>query len=163
MLSPDWIDEPLDLLLGYSPGMSLPQDGRPWHPAYSPNRDSEEDFWVRMHRSITLCKWYSRMRTIDRLNGKRALSDAAMANGRDIVRLLITKGLLDMSDIPTIDRMNAEEALGYCVAVIRDGVEATKNRLVAAKTVLEFTRQKPVTKAEHTITAAEDFLNALDE
>lgn len=59
------------------------------------------------------------------------------------------------------DSEAAKEALQTAIQIMRAEVETTKDRLAAAKTVLEFTKSKPAAKSEVTISKAEDFLAAI--
>lgn len=65
-----------------------------------------------------------------------------------------------MSDKFDIEDEHAKEALKTAVEVMRvDG--ATRERLQAARLVLDFTKSKPAAKSEVTIGKAEDFLASL--
>lgn len=65
-----------------------------------------------------------------------------------------------MSDKFDIEDEHAKEALKTAVEVMRvDG--ATRERLQAARLVLDFTKSKPANKSEVTIGKAEDFLASL--
>lgn len=65
-----------------------------------------------------------------------------------------------MSDKYDIEDEHAKEALKTAVEVMRvDG--ATRERLQAARLVLDFTKSKPANKSEVTIGKAEDFLASL--
>jgi hypothetical protein len=55
----------------------------------------------------------------------------------------------------------SEEALEYAISVVRADVDGTRDRLAAARLVLDFTKEKPAKTAELTIHKAEDFLAAL--
>lgn len=54
----------------------------------------------------------------------------------------------------------AEEALVTAVEIMRSP-DATRDRLAAARLVLDFTKQKPATKSEMAISQAESFLEGL--
>lgn len=65
-----------------------------------------------------------------------------------------------MSDKYEIEDEYSKEALKTAVEVMRvDG--ATRERLQAARLVLDFTKSKPANKSEVTIGKAEDFLASL--
>lgn len=67
-----------------------------------------------------------------------------------------------MSDKYEIEDEFSKEALKTAVEVMRvDG--DTRSRLSAARLVLDFTKQKPVSKAEVTVGKAEAFLESLLE
>lgn len=59
-----------------------------------------------------------------------------------------------------IDDQYAKEALETVVEVMRMPGD-TRSKLAAAKTLLEFTKQKPVAKSEVAVAKAEDFLAAV--
>jgi hypothetical protein len=67
--------------------------------------------------------------------------------------------LKEMGHTPEDDR--AEEALAFGIATIRSKTDSTRDRLVASRMVLEFTKQKPAARSDVTIQNAEDFLEAL--
>lgn len=56
----------------------------------------------------------------------------------------------------------AEEAIHEVIAILRNPASA-KDKLTAAKTLLEYTQKKPVTNSELTLNKAEDFLAAVLE
>ena len=56
----------------------------------------------------------------------------------------------------------AEEAIKETIAILRNPASA-KDKLAAAKTLLEYTQKKPATNAELTLNKAEDFLEAVLE
>lgn len=66
-----------------------------------------------------------------------------------------------MADEHNIEDSASKRALEYAVSVIEANVDATRDRLAAARLILDFTKQKPASKNEHTINKAEDFLAAL--
>ncbi len=66
-----------------------------------------------------------------------------------------------MADEHKIEDKAALLALEYAVEVVEAGLDPTRDRLAAARLVLDFCKQKPASKNEHTITKAEDFLAAL--
>lgn len=55
----------------------------------------------------------------------------------------------------------ARESLVTALSIMRDRHSNNKDRLAAARTILEWTKQKPATKNEHTVRRAEDFLDQL--
>lgn len=58
------------------------------------------------------------------------------------------------------DDESAQEAMAVAVEIMR-GAGADRERLAAAKTVLEYTRRKPTVKMDQRIGAAEDLLAAV--
>lgn len=70
----------------------------------------------------------------------------------------IMKKMADQGIIP--DDPRAEEALREAVQVLRV-VETAKDKLAAARLILDFTKSKPTAKVEHTIKSAEDFLDEM--
>ena len=170
MADDDFIGRPLDLLLGYEDGMTLPTQrdwrDKQWHPedalpdckcpALKTRRGSEDGWALWVQRKHIGQQW----KNADRRGLKTARNDAKMLKARQIARRLIQKGVVVMPEDNT-DAARAEEALAYTVLVIQDAQEDTKHRLAAAKTLLEFTRTKPVVKAETTIKGALDWLNEI--
>ena len=72
-----------------------------------------------------------------------------------IVELMIEQDLIP-------DDVAAQEALTYAVSVVRDGkTNGTRERLQAARMVLDFTKTKPASNANVTLNTAEDFLSKL--
>ena len=67
-----------------------------------------------------------------------------------------------MAETYEIEDDYAKEALTTAVEVMRVPGE-TRERLAAARLVLDFTRSKPVAKSEVTIGKAEEFLSSLLE
>jgi hypothetical protein len=59
------------------------------------------------------------------------------------------------------DHDAAKGALAYCVSVVRSDTYKPRERLEAARTVLNFTKAKPVQRVENTLKSAEDFLDAI--
>ena len=164
MEDPDWNTKPLDYLIGYTPGMKLPEKwetfDRAWTPerAFSvrPNEDTHWS-WVARHRQRLRWRWDGFW-----ING--AIVDVAkMDRARALVRRLIATGVFDMTDVPDNDFDRAETAMTYAVALVQDSKTEARFRLAAAKMVLEFTKSKPVTKSDITLNAAEALLAAIDE
>jgi len=82
---------------------------------------------------------------------------------RKAVRLMEEKGILDFSDVATPnDEAKAKVALEYAVGVCKAAVDGTRERLAAARLVLDFTKQKPASKVDATV-RAEDFLEQLSK
>lgn len=73
---------------------------------------------------------------------------------------IIVKHMID-KEIVTPEDPRAEEALTVAVEIARDKTMQPASRLQAARIVLDFTRQKPATKADVTVRKAEDFLMGL--
>lgn len=65
-----------------------------------------------------------------------------------------------MSEKFNIEDEYQKEALKTAVEVMRIDGQA-REKLAAARLVLDFTKSKPATKSDVTISAAEDFLNAV--
>ena len=65
-----------------------------------------------------------------------------------------------MSEKFGVEDEYAKEALGTAVEVMRMQGE-TRERLSAARLILDFTKQKPVAKSEVAVAKAEDFLASL--
>ena len=164
MANPDWIDRPLDVLLGYEPGMPLPivrtRHDRQWHPEDGFfARPTEDHYWMWFHNNRRGIRWH--LLTHKVMRGLK--SSTSLETGRRIVRRLIEQGLIDMSDVPEKDLDRAEEALAYCAGLVKDHDADHKHRLVAAKVVLEFLKAKPTVKQDVTIKSAEDFLDAIGD
>ncbi len=58
------------------------------------------------------------------------------------------------------DDEKAKEAMAVAVEIMR-GPGADRERLAAAKTILEYTKRKPTVKVDQRINAAEDLLAAV--
>jgi hypothetical protein len=78
--------------------------------------------------------------------------------GRGIVAKLEETGQLEFSEEANEDRGFAREALAFAIGVVRAKQHTVKDQLAAAKTVLEYTKQKPSVKQEIKVETAEDFL-----
>jgi len=59
------------------------------------------------------------------------------------------------------DNEQAAKALDYAVSVIDASIHSTRDRLSAAKLVLDFTKSKPAQKSEVKISQAEEILAAI--
>lgn len=163
MDDPDWSPRPLDILLGYEPGMTMPsaeEHGSQWHPEWCPkNKKTENGYWLWQKSTklgyATWCDkdWF-------RLE-KRCRRVAKKCRAK--VHALIERGIIDMSGVEDSEKAHAVEALTYAVSVLREPKVQVQTKLAAAKLVLDFTKTKPVQKVENTIRAAEDILDALDE
>jgi hypothetical protein len=82
----------------------------------------------------------------------------ARSEAQQIVRKMADKGMFD--DVDPVDRERAEEAMIETIAIMKaDGDKKTK--LAAAKTILEFTKSKPVAKHAHAVNAADAWLQAI--
>ena len=55
----------------------------------------------------------------------------------------------------------AKAALEYAVGVIETDKDGTRDKLAAARLVLDFTKKRPATSSEVKLNAAEEFLAAL--
>jgi hypothetical protein len=72
----------------------------------------------------------------------------------------IMKKMAEQGILP--DDPRAVEALESAVSVLRT-VESAKDRLAAARLVLDFTKSKPTAKIEHTVKTAEDLLDEMGD
>lgn len=59
------------------------------------------------------------------------------------------------------DNSMAKEALVTAVSVMRDGTITVRDKLAAAKLILDFTKQRPATRADVIVRKAEDILDEL--
>jgi hypothetical protein len=82
---------------------------------------------------------------------KRAKGEA---RAKRIVKLMVEKY--------NIEDVHAQEAIEYAVAVIKSKADATRERLAAARLVLDFCKTKPTSKSEVTIRSAEELLAELE-
>lgn len=80
--------------------------------------------------------------------------EKARKEAKIVVNTLVDQGVLASDD------ETAKEALGVAVEIMRTPA-ATRERLQAAKVVLEYTKAKPAVKVENKISAAEDLLAAV--
>jgi hypothetical protein len=76
------------------------------------------------------------------------------AQATRIVKLMIEKY--------NIEDEHAQIALEYAVGVIKAKADGTRDKLAAARLVLDFCKTKPASKSEVTIKSAEDLLADLD-
>lgn len=65
-----------------------------------------------------------------------------------------------LEDAGVIDDMDemAKAALKESIAIMKNGLTANKEKLVAARLVLDFTKAKPAQKQDITVRSAEDWL-----
>lgn len=70
------------------------------------------------------------------------------------------KKMADQGILP--DDPRAEEALTKTMTVLRTA-ETNRDKLAAARLVLDFTKSKPTAKIEHTVKTAEDFLDEMTD
>jgi hypothetical protein len=61
-----------------------------------------------------------------------------------------------------VEDQHAQEALTYAVEVVKSKVDGTRDKLAAARLILDFCKSKPSQKSEVTIKSAEDLLNELE-
>lgn len=80
--------------------------------------------------------------------------EQAQADAKRIVEIMVEKKLIDGDDDL------AKEAIGVAAEIMRQPISA-RDRLAAARTILDFTKQKPVQKNETAISTAEGFLESL--
>jgi hypothetical protein len=57
----------------------------------------------------------------------------------------------------------ARKALEYAVAVVETGKDGTREKIAAARLILDFTKKKPATTGEVTLNTTEEFLKVLSE
>lgn len=77
------------------------------------------------------------------------------AEATEIIKVMVEKGIVNEDAL-------ANEALQFAISVVRDGQTfQSRERLNAAKIVLDFTKAKPATKTEVTLNKAEQFLAEL--
>jgi len=79
---------------------------------------------------------------------------------RKAAKIYAEKAVKIMSEKFNIEDEYQKEALKTAVEVMRIDGQA-REKLAAARLVLDFTKSKPATKSDVTISAAEDFLNAV--
>lgn len=79
----------------------------------------------------------------------------AKAEAKEIVRIMEKKGY----EIPKAEF--ARESIEVAVELMRMHEIAPRDKLAAARTVLEWTLSKPVAQSEVSVKRAEDFLNAI--
>lgn len=79
----------------------------------------------------------------------------AKAEAKEIVALMEKKGF----EIPKAEF--AREAIEVAVEIMRTDAMNAKDKLSAARTVLEWTLSKPVAQSEVSVKRAEDFLSAV--
>ena len=166
----DWmIHEPLDILVGYDrargaiPAKFGAKKDRQVHRAWLPSDitkvlPDEATYWLSRAKR-TAAHNENKAHRIAGHEIKRAKDDGY---ARRTVRHQIREGKIDMTQFDDTDAGRAEEALTTCVSVMRNSRE-DKHRLAAANTVLNFTKTKPVQKAEVTVKSAEAWLDELDE
>jgi hypothetical protein len=81
-----------------------------------------------------------------------------MNRATELVEKMKKLDLIEAPEGSETDATRAEEALVYAVSVVREDQIPVKDRLAAARTVLEWTKSKPVAKSAVTVSAAEDWL-----
>lgn len=84
-----------------------------------------------------------------------------MNRATELVEKMKKLDLISPPEGSDTDVTRAEEALVYAVSVVREENIPVKDRLAAARTVLEWTKSKPVAKSAVTVSAAEDWLAAV--
>lgn len=72
----------------------------------------------------------------------------------------ILKKMSDKGQLP--DDPMAVEALQQAMTVLR-APQTAKDKIAAARLILDFTKAKPTTKVEHTVRTAEDILDEMAE
>ncbi len=66
-----------------------------------------------------------------------------------------------MAEEHNIEDQHALDALTYAVGILKTVKESTKDKLAAARLVLDYTKSKPASNANLTLNTAEEFLAAL--
>lgn len=89
----------------------------------------------------------------------KAQWDALVERERPVVQKIIKK-MKEKGQVP--DDPRAEEALATSMIVMRTA-QQERDRLAAARLVLDFTKAKPTARIEHTVKTAEDYLDELAE
>ena len=155
------------------------QKGEPpkqWNPEYAkkiawyPKTPEKFEVWVAKKRERML-----RLRDMGCLPTRRGIPDGfggqkdlvlelrakAKAEAKEIVQYMKKQNMID-------DDPRAEEALEAMIGIVRakdDKMNVplyrASDRISAAKVVLDFTKQKPASKVDATVTKAEDFLAAV--
>ena len=92
-------------------------------------------------------------------------ADALWATARDqakrFIEIMEDEGLLDKSAVPGSDEGKAKVALEEMVAIVLSPLSHQGTKISAARTVLEWTKSKPVQKSEMALTNAEDWLKSV--
>ncbi len=98
----------------------------------------------------------------------QAVADARLwreIEGKRIVKIMEDRDLIEYPDISQYESVEDHEAakgaLALCVSIVRSDTYKPRERLEAARTVLTFTKAKPVQRVENTLKTAEDFLSVL--
>lgn len=95
--------------------------------------------------------------------GRRAEADAARAVAQaDSIRVydaMVEQNLLLATNGSDAER--AEVALKGVIAISLDVTQPPRDRMAAYRTVLEYTKVKPASRADLTVSRAEDFLSGL--
>lgn len=95
---------------------------------------------------------------------KRKDYDKYLATIRPVAEDLLQKMIPYMNDeqVRTLkDEDLAREAMVQTLMIMKNDTTNVATKLAAARTILEWTKQKPAQKNEHTVRRAEDFLQAL--
>ena len=95
----------------------------------------------------------------DGWGGKAKLARRLRKEAEDRAEVIVQK--MKDNDVVSLDDERAETALKFAVTVIEDGTTDQKDRLAAARMVLDFTKQKPISKTQLAVTKPEDFLAML--
>ncbi len=157
-MDPDWNPRPLDVLLGFVPGMPMP-GGHTWHPTdvERKSQSTEDAHWRSRWALIHGRKWAALTRRYKRCESSRE----AHKRGILRVRRWIENGDINMADVPEKDMERAELALSYCAGLVEDTLQDHKHRLNAAKTLLDFLKPKPAQKTDVTLRTPESFLDEI--
>lgn len=147
---------------------------KPWNPEYArlipwyPKTPEAHAIWQQKKAERAKRLWaegrFGRRGIPDGFGGRKReviqIHKAARAEAREIV------AYMKKNDMLTEDP-RAEEALESMIEVVRakdaEGLHlhGVQHRIAAARTVLDFTKQKPAAKSEVALTKAEDFLAAV--
>lgn len=90
----------------------------------------------------------------------QATLEAKAAEAAGIVDQMEAAGMIDPTAAGT-DAAHAREAMQFAVSVVRNGRISERERIAAARLVLEFTRQKPAMTGRVNLLTAEEFLAQL--
>ena len=81
----------------------------------------------------------------------------------EVAKVTADKAITIMAEkkIWVADNATAENAMRNAIEIMESQQGTTQNRLAAAKVVLEYTQQKPISKSETTLKTAEEFLASI--
>ena len=171
-MDPDFIPRPLDILIGYD--RTLGNIAKPrkagqerkvgWVPSdIHPKQKDEAAYWFRRAASAARNKLNGPWRRAAAAEGRAEDERKDHGYAKRSVRRKVKEGTIDMAQFDAPDHGRAEEALATLVKVMRTPEENGKTKVAAAKTLLDFTKTKPVVKTEVTVKSAEAFLDEIDD